>query len=70
MEEDVLEDLRQKLKKNKIKPPDYILWLRPTCPLRDLKVYYKAYKKFIKLIKSVCVVSQTDPRIFVTKNKN
>ena len=67
MEEDVLEDLRLKLIKNKIKPPDYILWLRPTCPLRDTKVYYKAYKKFIKFNRSVCVVSQTDPRIFISK---
>ena len=67
MEEDVLEDLRLKLLKNKIKPPDYILWLRPTCPLRDSKIYYKAYKKFIKFNRSVCVVSQTDPRIFISK---
>ena len=27
-----------------------------------------AYKKFRKIKKSVCVVSQTDPRIFVSKN--
>lgn len=68
MEEDVLEDIRIKILKNNEKLPDYILWLRPTCPLRDLKLYNKAYKKFSKTRKSMCVVSQTDPRIFVSKN--
>ena len=68
MEEDVLEDIRKKLQKNKKEAPDYILWLRPTCPLRNEKDYIKAYKKFIKENKSVCIVSQTDPRIFVSKN--
>ena len=67
MEEDVLEDLRKKLIKNDIMPPDYVLWLRPTCPLRNLNTYYKAYKKFKKLEKSVCIVSQTDPRVFISK---
>jgi CMP-N,N'-diacetyllegionaminic acid synthase len=68
MEEDVLEDLRKKLLKDKKKLPDYILWLRPTCPLRDLKLYNKAYQKFKKTKKSVCVVSQAEPRIFISKN--
>lgn len=67
MEEDVLEDLRKNLTKQKIIPPDYVLWLRPTCPLRNLKNYYEAYKKFIKSRKSVCIVSQTDPRVFISK---
>jgi CMP-N,N'-diacetyllegionaminic acid synthase len=69
MEEDVLEDLKKKLNKKKIKLPDYVLWLRPTCPLRDIKNYIAAYKKFKKFKKSVCIVSQTDPRIFIAKNK-
>ncbi len=69
MEEDVLEDIREKLLKNKIKAPKYILWLRPTCPLRDLKLYHKAFKKFKNERKSVCIVSKTDPRIFIAKNK-
>jgi len=68
MEEDVLEDIRKKLIKIKKKLPDYILWLRPTCPLRDIKIYHKAYKKFKTEKKSVCIVSQTDPRIFINKN--
>ena len=68
MEEDVLEDIRKKLKKSRKQLPDYILWLRPTCPLRDLKLYNKAYQKFKKLKKSICVVSRTDPRVFTSKN--
>jgi CMP-N-acetylneuraminic acid synthetase len=68
MEEDVLDDIRKKLKKNKKQLPDYILWLRPTCPLRDLKLYNKAYQKFKKLKKSICIVSRTDPRVFTSKN--
>ncbi len=69
MEEDVIEDIRKKLLKLKTELPDYLLWLRPTCPLRDLKLYNKAYEKFKKVKKSVCVVSKTDPRIFISKNK-
>lgn len=68
MEEDVLEDIRKKLIKIKEKLPDHILWLRPTCPLRDVKIYHKAYKKFKTEKKSVCIVSQTDPRVFTSKN--
>ena len=68
MEEDVLEDIRKKLIKIKEKLPDHILWLRPTCPLRDMKIYHKAYKKFKTEKKSVCIVSQTDPRVFSSKN--
>jgi len=68
MEEDVLEDIRIKLLKENTKPPDYILWLRPTCPLRSLKIYNEAYYKFKKTKKSICIVSRTDPRIFISKN--
>jgi CMP-N-acetylneuraminic acid synthetase len=69
MEEDVLEDIRIKLVKKKKTSPDYVVWLRPTCPLRDIKIYNKAYKKFRKIKKSVCIVSRTDPRIFFSKNR-
>ena len=69
MEEDVLEDIRIKLLKSKINPPDYVLWLRPTCPLRDVKLFKDAYLKFKKFDKSVCIVARTDPRIFVMKQK-
>ena len=68
MEEDVLEDMRKKLIKIKHKLPDHILWLRPTSPLRDIKIYHKAYRKFKRGRKSVCIVSQTDPRVFISKN--
>ena len=69
MEEDVLEDIRIKLLKNNENLPDYVLWLRPTHPLRDIGAFIKAYNKFIKKKQSVCVVSRTDPRIFVSKNQ-
>lgn len=68
MEEDVIEDIRKKLLKYKEKLPDYLLWLRPTCPLRSVKTYIKAYNKFVKIKKSVCIVSRTDPRIFRSKD--
>lgn len=68
MEENILEDIRVKLKKNKIKEPDYVLWLRPTTPLRDLNAFNKAYKLFKKYLNSVCIVNKTEPRIFF-KNK-
>lgn len=67
MEEHVLEDIRIKLLKNNIDPPDNILWLRPTSPLRDTKVFKSAYIKFRKSNKSVCIVTSTDPRIFIMK---
>jgi CMP-N,N'-diacetyllegionaminic acid synthase len=69
MEEDILDDIRLKLKKNSIKIPDNILWIRPTTPLRDLNVFYKAYNIFKKYSNSVCVVNKTEPRIFF-KSKN
>ncbi len=70
MEEHVLEDIRNKLLKKKLKPPDYVLWLRPTCPLREVRLFKRAFSNFKKLNKSVCIVSRTDPRIFIYKNDN
>ena len=64
---DVLEDIRFKLSKSNQKLPDFILWLRPTHPLRDIKIFKKAFLKFKKYQESVCVVSKTDPRIFKSK---
>lgn len=67
MEEDVLEDIRLNLLKTKEKLPDCILWLRPTHPLRDVRVFKEAYLKFKRHKESVCIVSKTDPRIFLSK---
>ena len=68
MEEDVLEDIRLKLIKNNEKLPNYILWLRPTHPLRDINIFKKGYTKLKKYKQSVCIVSKTDSRIFTSKN--
>ncbi len=69
MEEHVLEDIRIKLLRRKEELPENILWLRPTNPLRDIKLFKKAFLRFKKYKKSVCIVSRTDPRIFTFKNK-
>ena len=68
MEEDVLEDIRLKLINNNQKLPDYILWLRPTHPLRDINIFKKGLTKLKKYKQSVCIVSEVDSRIFTSKN--
>ncbi len=68
MEEDILEDIRIKCFNFNVKPPDNVIWLRPTHPLRCLDTFQKAYKKFIQLKKSICVVSSVDPRIFLLQS--
>lgn len=70
MEENILEDIRKNLKQKKLEYPNYILWLRPTTPLRDLSAFTKAFNLFIKKRKSVCIVSKTEPRIFYQKKGN
>lgn len=67
MEEDVLEDIRLKLINNNQKLPEYILWLRPTHPLRDINIFKKGLKKLKKYKQSVCIVSEVDSRIFASK---
>jgi len=69
MEEDVLEDIRINLNKNNIIKPDYILWIRPTTPLRDINAFNRAYKIFLKKTNSICIVNRTESRIFLKRNK-
>ena len=70
MEEDVLLDIQLKCLKHNISPPKSVLWLRPTHPLRSLEDFNKAYNLFIKnKKKSVCIVTETDGRIFYEKSK-
>ena len=64
MEEDVLLDIKKKLKKYNIEQPDSVLWLRPTHPFRDLKVFQSAINKHLKIDESILLVTKTDPRIF------
>ena len=68
MEEDILLDLKKYFIKNK-ETPDAILWLRPTHPLRCLKTFERAYKKFKKINKSVVIVHSHDPRLFYEKRQ-
>lgn len=70
MEEDVLLDIKKKLKTHNIKQPDSILWLRPTHPFRDLKVFQSAINEHLKTNKSILLVTKTDSRIFFKSKKN
>lgn len=69
MEEDILLDLKAFYKKNKIKFPDAILWLRPTHPLRSLKTFRKGFNLFRKKKKTVMIIHKTESRLFKV-NKN
>ncbi|OUU24043.1 MAG: hypothetical protein CBB97_12465 [Candidatus Endolissoclinum sp. TMED37] len=62
MEEDILNELSNKIKsRNDI----YILWLRPTHPLRDIKKFEEAYSMFNnEALDSVCLVTPADSRVY------
>lgn len=68
MEEDILFDLNKYFIQNH-EIPDAILWLRPTHPLRCVKTFERAYKKFKKINKSVVIVHSHDPRLFIEKKQ-
>lgn len=70
MEEDILFDLKKFFYKKKIEIPDYILWLRPTHPLRCIKTFKNAFKLFRdNKFKSVMVVHKSESRLFKVKDK-
>jgi CMP-N-acetylneuraminic acid synthetase len=69
MEEDVLKDIKKKCLKKKYNINKYILWLRPTSPLRDLMTFKKGYDLFCKKKKSVLICVKTESRIFFGKKK-
>ncbi len=68
MEEDILFDLKKFYRKNNIKYPDSILWLRPTHPLRCLSSFKKAYNIHRKRKKTVMIVHKTESRLFTSRN--
>lgn len=68
MEEDILFDLKKFYKRNKIKYPDSILWLRPTHPLRCLYSFKQAYKIHRVKKKTVMIVHKTESRLFTSSN--
>ena len=66
MEEDILSELLNKMNFN---DDTYILWLRPTHPLRDLEKFEEAYSKFNnQLLDSVCLVTPVDSRVYKDDN--
>jgi len=67
MEEDVLKDINKNCYNNKYQINKYILWLRPTSPLRDIVTFKKGYDLFCKKKKSVLISVKTEPRIFFEK---
>lgn len=66
MEEDILSELAIKMN---FSDETYILWLRPTHPLRDIKKFEEAYLKFVNgSFDSICLVTPVDSRIYRDKN--
>jgi CMP-N,N'-diacetyllegionaminic acid synthase len=69
MEEDILEDIRLQCLRDNIVPPDAVVWLRPTHPLRDVETFERAYSKFTSdKYSSICIVTLEDPRIFFERD--
>lgn len=64
MEEHVLADLDQKLKSNRISPPDIIVWLRPTFPFRAIDDLKYALEKMNDGVDSVRLVTQGESRLY------
>jgi CMP-N,N'-diacetyllegionaminic acid synthase len=62
MEEDILNELSTKIN---FSDDTYILWLRPTHPLRDLEKFEEAYSMFNnEFLDSVCLVTPADSRVY------
>ena len=66
MEEDILSELALKMNDS---DDTFILWLRPTHPLRDINKFEEAYSKFVYgSFDSVCIVTPVDSRIYRDNN--
>lgn len=62
MEEDILSELAIKMN---FSDETYILWLRPTHPLRDIEKFEEAYSMFNnEIFDSVCLVTPVDSRVY------
>lgn len=70
MEEDILKDLIKNFNKRNIPLPDGIVWLRPTSPLRSVETFYKAYKIFKKMKRTVMIVHKEESRLFKNINNS
>jgi CMP-N-acetylneuraminic acid synthetase len=66
MEEDILSELALKMNYS---DDTFILWLRPTHPLRDVNKFEEAYSKFVYgSFDSICIVTPVDSRIYRDNN--
>lgn len=68
MEEDILKDLDEKLRANKINPPDIIVWLRPTFPFRSIDDLKVGLSKLDQSVDSVRLVTEGEPRLYEMQN--
>lgn len=64
MEEHVLEDIRLACARTGTTPPDHVVWLRPTHPLRSVDAFVAAWEVHQESGDGVCVVIREDPRVF------
>lgn len=69
MEEHVLNDILKLCKINNINPPKNVVWLRPTHPLRSIDSFIEAKEIFDEGLYSVCIVTQEDPRVFLSSKE-
>jgi CMP-N,N'-diacetyllegionaminic acid synthase len=68
MEEDILFDILNSCLLSNINPPEAVVWLRPTHPIRSIVSFKNAYDLFLKNKKSTCIVIEDDARIFLDIN--
>lgn len=72
MEGDILEDLYAKFEMNKIKQPDYIVWLRPTFVFRDSASILHCLEALEKdqSLTSARTVCEAESRLYSLNNDN
>ena len=64
----VLNDILKLCKINNINPPNNVVWLRPTHPLRSIDSFIEAKEIFDEDLYSVCIVTRTES-LFVFKRR-
>ena len=70
MENDVIDDLNQKMKEFEFAPPDVVVWLRPTFVFRSTTQTMKAIEDVKNgFYSSSRVVTEVDPRLYRAEGK-